>query len=101
MESAKNVSANNHCHDCKKEIKLNGEVIENGVYLNYDNAGEMVGVFKCNDCYDKNKTLTNFQKCEVYSRIVGYIRPVAQWNHGKKQEYSERQEYTITGGTCC
>ncbi len=23
-------------------------------------------------------------KCEVYSRVVGYLRPVNQWNSGKK-----------------
>ena len=28
--------------------------------------------------------------CETYSRIVGYIRPVGQWNPGKASEYSER-----------
>ncbi len=30
------------------------------------------------------------QPCEVYSRVVGYLRPVGQWNDGKKAEYSER-----------
>ncbi len=28
--------------------------------------------------------------CEVYTRIVGYLRPVEQWNKGKKAEYSKR-----------
>lgn len=28
--------------------------------------------------------------CEVYSRIVGYLRPVQAWNEGKKQEFEER-----------
>jgi len=27
---------------------------------------------------------------EVYSRVVGYFRPVSQWNHGKREEFSER-----------
>jgi len=31
--------------------------------------------------------------CEVWSRIVGYFRPVVQWNKGKKSEYAERVEY--------
>lgn len=35
------------------------------------------------------------QKCEVYSRIVGYIRPVEQWNAGKSQEFQDRKEYVI------
>jgi len=30
------------------------------------------------------------KKCEVYSRVVGYIRPVSQWNDGKQEEFKER-----------
>lgn len=29
--------------------------------------------------------------CEVYSRIVGYLRPVAQWNEGKQAEFLQRR----------
>lgn len=29
-------------------------------------------------------------KCEVYSRVVGYYRPVEQFNRGKKEEYRQR-----------
>jgi anaerobic ribonucleoside-triphosphate reductase len=32
--------------------------------------------------------------CEVFSRIVGYIRPIKQWNPGKYAEYFERKTYT-------
>ncbi len=35
------------------------------------------------------------QPCEVYSRIVGYLRPVQQWNNGKKQEFEERKEFIV------
>ena len=31
---------------------------------------------------------------EVYSRIVGYLRPVATWNDGKQQEFRDRTPYT-------
>lgn len=31
--------------------------------------------------------------CEVYSRIVGYLRPVKQWNDGKKAEFQLRKLY--------
>jgi hypothetical protein len=86
----------NVCHDCKKDIEINGEAIENGVYLSYDNNGKMINIFKCNECYSKNPALTNFQECEVYSRVVGYIRPVQQWHKGKKQEYGERIEFTMS-----
>ena len=30
--------------------------------------------------------------CEVYTRIVGYLRPVEQWNKGKRAEYSNRKQ---------
>jgi len=32
---------------------------------------------------------------EVYSRVVGYFRPVNQWNKGKQEEFSERKEYVF------
>ena len=35
--------------------------------------------------------------CEIYSRIVGYLRPVQAWNQGKQQEYEERQVFNVTG----
>lgn len=28
--------------------------------------------------------------CEVFSRIVGYYRPVNLWNDGKKEEFRQR-----------
>jgi ribonucleoside-triphosphate reductase (formate) len=31
--------------------------------------------------------------CEVYSRIVGYLRPVQNWNDGKRQEFRDRRVY--------
>lgn len=95
MESAKIVKNNNFCHDCGKKIEIKGENIENGLQLFYDDQGEKISVFKCNDCYSQNKSLSNFKECEVYSRIVGYLRPVSQWNKGKKQEYNKRKEYLL------
>jgi len=35
------------------------------------------------------------QPCEVYSRIVGYLRPVQQWNKGKQQEFKDRLEFKV------
>ena len=32
---------------------------------------------------------------EVYSRVVGYFRPVNQWNRGKQEEFRQRWEYKI------
>ena len=40
---------------------------------------------KCPDCQSE---------CEVYSRVVGYFRPVKNWNKGKQQEFKERNKLT-------
>jgi ribonucleoside-triphosphate reductase len=32
-------------------------------------------------------------RAEVFSRVVGYFRPVARWNEGKKEEFCERSTY--------
>jgi len=39
---------------------------------------------KCQDCN---------QETEIYSRVVGYLRPVKQWNNGKQAEYNQRKPY--------
>jgi ribonucleoside-triphosphate reductase len=44
--------------------------------------------FFCPECTIK-------QPCEVYSRVVGYIRPVNQWHTGKQQEYKDRKEFKV------
>jgi len=36
---------------------------------------------------------------EVYSRVVGYLRPVKQWNAGKQAEFAMRSHYRIEGTT--
>ncbi len=47
------------------------------------NHGYIAGrVNKCEKCGAEN---------EVYARIVGYIRPVKQWNDGKRAEFDDRQ----------
>ncbi len=48
--------------------------------------------FTCPDCG---------AECEVYSRVVGYIRPVKQWNKGKKIEFNSRKTFEINEETAC
>jgi len=33
------------------------------------------------------------ERCEVYSRVVGYLRPISQWNDGKQSEYKIRKTF--------
>jgi ribonucleoside-triphosphate reductase len=39
------------------------------------------------------------QETEVYSRIVGYLRPVKQWNDGKQAEFQKRHTFKISRAT--
>ncbi|RAI16003.1 MAG: ribonucleoside triphosphate reductase [Candidatus Melainabacteria bacterium] len=48
--------------------------------------------FKCPKCGSD---------CEVFSRVVGYIRPVKQWNEGKKTEFKTRKTFVIEEVPCC
>jgi anaerobic ribonucleoside-triphosphate reductase len=34
-------------------------------------------------------------QCEVYSRVVGYYRPVNSWNEGKKAEFQNRKMFDL------
>lgn len=45
----------------------------------------------CPTCKAENKTT----ECEVYSRVVGYLRPVSQWNQGKQQEFTDRKTFDM------
>ena len=38
-------------------------------------------------------------RCEVWTRVMGYHRPVSSWNPGKKSEHRERQYYSEPGPT--
>ncbi|MFH1400648.1 MAG: ribonucleoside triphosphate reductase, partial [Nanoarchaeota archaeon] len=52
--------------------------------------GYLFGEHKtCPTCTENGKETC----CEVYSRIVGYLRPVDQWNAGKQEEWKQREKY--------
>lgn len=75
------------CHDCQKQLKDGDEVMP------YDFKDTTF--FKCKECHQADPVLRNYQVTEVYSRVVGYIRPVNQWNKGKQAEYKDRKVYDI------
>lgn len=75
------------CHDCKKELEKGDE------FVLYEVVSDKF--IKCKKCYEKDPILKNFQKAEVYSRVVGYIRPVQQWNKGKQAEFGDRKEFDV------
>ena len=51
------------------------------------NHGYVAGEhFECPECGEK---------CEVFSRVVGYISPVNQWNEGKTEEFKMRKIFAV------
>ena len=92
------------CHDCGRDVEVktvllpNGEVEISGgavYYVDEDGHGTMKYFLKCDECYKKDEILRNFRKTEVYSRSVGYLRPLSQWNEGKREEFKERKNFKI------
>ena len=39
-------------------------------------------------------------QCEIFSRVVGYHRPVGQWNKGKREEFKDRVEFDEGKSLC-
>ena len=52
---------------------------------------------------DLKKEMNEVQgsKCEVYSRVVGYLRPVQNWNKGKKEEFAMRKNMHVSCACGC
>jgi hypothetical protein len=82
------------CMDCEKEFVINIEriapdqlEIKDGVIAKRYNEY----MCKCPECFEKNKTFGT--DTEVYSRVVGYLRPVNSWNQAKKNEFHDRKMY--------
>lgn len=87
VDDSKRVENPDNCFDCGKEFEDNSVL---HVYHTKDKD-----IYKCGDCFKIDPILKNFQKCEVYSRVVGYMRPVEAWNVGKKEEYKDRKEFKV------
>ena len=103
-EKCDNLRFNGLCHDCEapvqiwiyKEEEEEGKIIEGGaLYKSMDKY-----YYKCDECFQKDKTLRNFMPCETYSRVVGYLRPITQWNKGKSEEFEMRKEFTMPEVKC-
>lgn len=42
---------------------------------------------------ERDRCPTCSEPCEIYSRVVGYLRPVKQWNRGKQEEFRTRRVF--------
>lgn len=84
------------CYECKNETIVTAKLTENGIKISggavYSDDMETFHI-KCSDCFKKDKVLNNYQPCEIYSRVVGYLRPIQQYNPGKLQEFYDRVDF--------
>lgn len=44
---------------------------------------------------------TKQQVCEVWSRVMGYYRPMSEYNVGKRQEHADRELFVEPGEDAC
>lgn len=85
------------CHDCGVETTVictkDGDeiTVTGGAYWRQIERD----FIKCEACFTRQPSLTHYMPCEVYSRVTGYLRPIAQWNPGKKQEFKARKMFRI------
>lgn len=89
---------NGKCQHCKTPIRFMLDRKGNGIEVDgeggadlkyYPAAGKLVGL--CGDCIEADARVGC--PTEVYSRVVGYIRPVKQWNKGKLAEFKMRETF--------
>jgi len=93
------------CHDCgklvviKMDMDQEGKVTISGGALYNAQTGTTEAdknfFLKCDDCFKKDPELKKFQPCEVYTRSIGYLRPVKQMNEGKQAEVAMRSKFKI------
>lgn len=84
------ISDQNTCKELVKKIAYNYRLPYYTITPTFsicDNHGYISGEhFTCPQCG---------KECEVYSRVVGYYRPLQNWNEGKKKEFADRKEFVI------
>jgi len=89
---------NGICHDCKKITQIVTTMAEDNTISAsggsiYKTSYFDIPFFKCETCFKSDPNLRNYIPCEVYSRITGYLRPVKQFNPGKKEEFKIRTNF--------
>lgn len=88
------------CHDCKRKVEFyafwQDGLVKTTLPFWYIHSNIETQCFcKCEDCYIKEPLLTHFQEAEVWSRVVGYLRPIKAFNPGKKTEKAMRKDFKL------
>jgi hypothetical protein len=96
-----NFQTSGKCVDCGRNVAVNiiGDdeqmIIDGGaIFKPKESFGyQDKYVFKCDSCYAINSKIN--QRTEVYTRVVGYLRPINQMNPGKLSEIDQREMFDM------
>lgn len=102
LETHGNFDIKGKCLDCQTPVLVSVDRLsENQIQIkggalfepkpNFGYAEQYV--FKCDDCFQKDPKI--YQRNEVYTRVVGYLRPTSQMNAGKISEIEQRAMFHI------
>jgi len=101
LDDAQDIEFQGKCHDCGNPTSVIAGIVfdkpytEGGAVYKVD-VKKNDGIFiKCEECFKKDKTLRNWRPTEVYSRVVGYLRPLNNWNKGKVEEFKLRTLFNV------
>ena len=89
------------CHDCKENVTVKvdvdndtGKFVVSGGGVRYMPTIENP-LFKCDKCLAISNVFTEYQPCEIFTRVCGYLRPTQSFNPGKKAEFRDRVNYLM------
>lgn len=93
------MTINYNCCDCSKSNTISAErtseteikVSGGALFKPPEKWQQTELLIKCPACFEKDNLF--YQETEVYSRVVGYLRPVKQWNGAKKTEFYKRKNF--------
>ena len=87
------------CQKCKGDVSI--VIFKEDMDIS-GNGGMIVGdqfdstpQFKCTKCLEEDGGMISPTRCEVFSRVVGYLRPVQAFNKGKQEEFKARINYNM------
>ncbi|SMF09382.1 ribonucleoside-triphosphate reductase class III catalytic subunit [Alteromonadaceae bacterium Bs31] len=63
-------------------------------------AGEHEFCPQCDIQSDTDNNESERVRCEVWTRVMGYHRPVSAWNKGKQQEHKQREFFDVKAVAC-
>lgn len=83
-----------NCRDCGTPVLVSVELTDRGFRITGGAAyvrgsGPHPTDLKCDACFQKDPHLGG--DCEIYSRVVGYLRPVKNWNDAQQAQFRNRK----------